>query len=187
MFLDRDGTLVPDAGHARHPDQLVLYPGAGKALGSLKRAGAKLIVVSNQSAVARGWLTPAGTRGAWTAVYVPCCAAEGTPGSTPPSTVPTIPSTPVPARAAKPAGDDPAGTPLGSIWIRRRSVSWWETPRPTWKRDARRVCGRCSCSPGTGGVTVRWWCEAEAGRQDRASTSPGLPGGSWSKPGTVRG
>lgn len=60
VFLDRDGTLLPDAGHATRPEQLVLYPGAGEALVSLREAGAKLVVVSNQSAIARGWLDDAG-------------------------------------------------------------------------------------------------------------------------------
>jgi D-glycero-D-manno-heptose 1,7-bisphosphate phosphatase len=56
VFLDRDGTLVPDVGYARRPEQLVLYSGTGAALRKLQRAGAILIVVSNQAVVARGLL-----------------------------------------------------------------------------------------------------------------------------------
>ena len=56
VFLDRDGTLVPDVGYAREPKQLVLYQGTGAALRKLQKAGAVLIGVSNQSAVARGLL-----------------------------------------------------------------------------------------------------------------------------------
>lgn len=56
VFLDRDGTLVPDVGYARDPGQLVLYRGTGAALRKLQKAGAVLIVVSNQSVVARGLL-----------------------------------------------------------------------------------------------------------------------------------
>jgi len=56
VFLDRDGTLVPDAGYARKPGQLVLYTNTGAALRKLQHAGALLIVVSNQSVVARGLL-----------------------------------------------------------------------------------------------------------------------------------
>ena len=56
VFLDRDGTLVPDVGYAHRPSQLVLYRRTGAALRELSRAGATLIVVSNQSAVARGYL-----------------------------------------------------------------------------------------------------------------------------------
>lgn len=62
VFLDRDGTLVPDAGHATHPDQLRFYSGTGEGLRLLRSAGARLLVVSNQSVVARGGLDPAGLR-----------------------------------------------------------------------------------------------------------------------------
>ncbi len=62
VFLDRDGTLVPDARHPTRPGQLRLYPGAGAALRRLAGAGAVLLVVSNQSAVARGLLTVPGLR-----------------------------------------------------------------------------------------------------------------------------
>ena len=54
VFLDRDGTLNPDPGYIRSPDQFELFPGAAQALEKLVRAGAKLIVVTNQSGVARG-------------------------------------------------------------------------------------------------------------------------------------
>lgn len=62
VFLDRDGTLVPDAGHASRPEQLRLYAGTGEGLRRLRAAGARLIVVSNQSVVARGGLDAAGLR-----------------------------------------------------------------------------------------------------------------------------
>lgn len=54
IFLDRDGTLNPDPGYINSPDQFELFPGVPEALASLKRAGARLIVVTNQSGVARG-------------------------------------------------------------------------------------------------------------------------------------
>jgi heptosyltransferase-2 len=57
IFLDRDGTLNPDPGYLKLPDQLELFPGVSEALASLKRAGARLIVVTNQSGVARGLLS----------------------------------------------------------------------------------------------------------------------------------
>ena len=56
VFLDRDGTLVRDVGYPREPRQLVLYKGTGAALRQLQKAGAELMVVSNQSVVARGLL-----------------------------------------------------------------------------------------------------------------------------------
>lgn len=57
VFLDRDGTLV----HARHyPSRaadLVLYDGIGPRLRRLREVGFKLIVVTNQSGIARGYFT----------------------------------------------------------------------------------------------------------------------------------
>ena len=58
VFLDRDGTLNPDPGYINSPDQYELFPGVPEALARLKRAGARLIVVTNQSGIARGFLTP---------------------------------------------------------------------------------------------------------------------------------
>ncbi|MCP9439458.1 MAG: lipopolysaccharide heptosyltransferase II [Nitrospira sp.] len=57
VFLDRDGTLNPDPGYIRSPDQFELFPGVAKALAKLKQVGARLIVVTNQSGVARGLLS----------------------------------------------------------------------------------------------------------------------------------
>ncbi len=57
IFLDRDGTLNPDPGYIKSPDQLELFPGVPEALARLKRAGARLIVVTNQSGIARGLLS----------------------------------------------------------------------------------------------------------------------------------
>ncbi len=54
IFLDRDSTLIEDHGYINHPDQVKLVDGAAKALGEFAAMGYKLIVVSNQSAVARG-------------------------------------------------------------------------------------------------------------------------------------
>ncbi|MDF0674634.1 MAG: lipopolysaccharide heptosyltransferase II [Nitrospira sp.] len=57
IFLDRDGTLNPDPGYIKSIDQFELFPGVPEALARLKRAGARLIVVTNQSGIARGFLT----------------------------------------------------------------------------------------------------------------------------------
>lgn len=54
IFLDRDGTLNADPGYIKSPDQFELFPGVSEALARLKRAGARLIVVTNQSGIARG-------------------------------------------------------------------------------------------------------------------------------------
>jgi heptosyltransferase-2 len=57
IFLDRDGTLNPDPGYIQSSDQYELFPGVPQALARLKQAGARLIVVTNQSGVARGLLS----------------------------------------------------------------------------------------------------------------------------------
>lgn len=57
IFLDRDDTLIEDPGYINHPDQVVLLDGVAEALIQLKALGYKLIVVSNQSAVAQGIVT----------------------------------------------------------------------------------------------------------------------------------
>ena len=54
VFLDRDGTLNPDPGYIGSPDQFELFPGVAAALARLTRAGARLVVVTNQSGVGRG-------------------------------------------------------------------------------------------------------------------------------------
>ncbi|NNM35035.1 MAG: HAD-IIIA family hydrolase, partial [Gemmatimonadetes bacterium] len=62
VFLDRDGTLVPNVPYAVEPSQLRLYRTAAAALARLIDQRARLVVVSNQSAVARGLLSRAGLR-----------------------------------------------------------------------------------------------------------------------------
>ena len=57
MFLDRDGVLVRDAHYLRDPAQLEVLPGVPRALKSLRAAGFKLVVVTNQSGVARGYFS----------------------------------------------------------------------------------------------------------------------------------
>ncbi|MFC1633693.1 D-glycero-alpha-D-manno-heptose-1,7-bisphosphate 7-phosphatase [Planctomycetota bacterium] len=57
IFLDRDNTLINDPGYINHPDQVELLDGVAEALNELKNLGFKLIVVTNQSAVARGIVT----------------------------------------------------------------------------------------------------------------------------------
>lgn len=58
-FLDRDGTVVEEANYLTRPGLLRLEPGAAAALRRLKDAGYMLILVTNQSAVARGMMTEA--------------------------------------------------------------------------------------------------------------------------------
>ena len=57
IFLDRDDTLIEDPGYISNPDQVKLLDGVAEALIELGAMGYKLIVVSNQSGVARGIVT----------------------------------------------------------------------------------------------------------------------------------
>jgi heptosyltransferase-2 len=57
VFLDRDGTLNYDPGYLKVAAELKLLPGVGPALARLKGAGARLVVVTNQSGVGRGIVT----------------------------------------------------------------------------------------------------------------------------------
>jgi D-glycero-D-manno-heptose 1,7-bisphosphate phosphatase len=58
VFLDRDGTLHRELERApRTPQEIELLPGVAEALARLSRAGYALVVVSNQSAVARAEAT----------------------------------------------------------------------------------------------------------------------------------
>jgi D,D-heptose 1,7-bisphosphate phosphatase len=57
VFLDRDSVLIEDPGVLADTSGVKLLPGVELALRSLAQVGYKLIVVTNQSAVARGLLT----------------------------------------------------------------------------------------------------------------------------------
>ena len=60
VFLDRDGTLNREVHYLDAPERLELLSGAADAVRRINRAGRLAIVVTNQPAVARGDLTPAG-------------------------------------------------------------------------------------------------------------------------------
>jgi D-glycero-D-manno-heptose 1,7-bisphosphate phosphatase len=57
VFLDRDGTVIEEKHYLHRPEEVVLFPGAGEALARLQKAGFKLIIVTNQSGVGRGYFT----------------------------------------------------------------------------------------------------------------------------------
>lgn len=57
VFLDRDGTLIEERGFPVRREDIVPLPGVGRALAALGRAGWLRIVLTNQSAVARGLLS----------------------------------------------------------------------------------------------------------------------------------
>ncbi|MEV0277863.1 HAD family hydrolase [Streptomyces sp. NPDC050610] len=54
VFLDRDGTLTEPRHYPSRPADLVLQAGIGPPLRALRRAGFALVVVTNQSGLARG-------------------------------------------------------------------------------------------------------------------------------------
>ena len=57
VFLDRDGTLIEHYDYLTDPDQVKIMPTAAPALRMLKDRGYALVVITNQSAVARGMIT----------------------------------------------------------------------------------------------------------------------------------
>jgi len=54
VFLDRDGTTNRDTGYIKTLEELQIFPGAVEAIARLKQAGARVVVVTNQSGVGRG-------------------------------------------------------------------------------------------------------------------------------------
>jgi len=57
VFLDRDNTVIEDPGYLSDPDAVKLLPGVELAIKSMAQAGYKIVIVTNQSAIARGLLT----------------------------------------------------------------------------------------------------------------------------------
>lgn len=55
VFLDRDGTLNEEVHYLHRTSDLKLLPGVAEALRTLKEAGYRLVVVTNQAGVARGY------------------------------------------------------------------------------------------------------------------------------------
>lgn len=57
LFLDRDGTINTEVDFLRSPDELRLLPGAARAIREANEARMPVVVMTNQSGVARGFLT----------------------------------------------------------------------------------------------------------------------------------
>jgi len=57
VFLDRDGTVNEEVGYLHKLDELRLIPGAGAAIKRLNEAGLKVVLVTNQSGIARGYFS----------------------------------------------------------------------------------------------------------------------------------
>ena len=54
VFLDRDGTLIEEAGYLDRLERMVFFPYTVDAVRSLNRAGFAVVVVTNQAGIARG-------------------------------------------------------------------------------------------------------------------------------------
>jgi D-glycero-D-manno-heptose 1,7-bisphosphate phosphatase len=59
VFLDRDGTLIEDVGYLHRLDQMTVFPWTVDVIRALNRAGLAVVVVTNQSGIARGFFTEA--------------------------------------------------------------------------------------------------------------------------------
>lgn len=57
IFVDRDGTIIKDVGYIKNPADVALMPGAAGALRTAHNRQWPVIVVTNQSGIARGKLT----------------------------------------------------------------------------------------------------------------------------------
>jgi D-glycero-D-manno-heptose 1,7-bisphosphate phosphatase len=78
VFLDRDGTVIEDAVYLADPAKVrsLIFHDAYEALRRLRAAGRELVVISNQSGVARGLLTERDVRRV-NAELATCLRAEG--------------------------------------------------------------------------------------------------------------
>jgi len=59
VFIDRDGTMAIDVHYCRRPEDFKLYPETAGAVKRLNESGFKVIVITNQSGIARGYFDEA--------------------------------------------------------------------------------------------------------------------------------
>lgn len=57
VFVDRDGTINIDVHYLDDPDKFEMYPGVQRGVKKLQENGFKIIVITNQSGIARGYFT----------------------------------------------------------------------------------------------------------------------------------
>ena len=53
-FLDRDGTIIEDVSYIARPGHVRLRPGVAEAVRTLNERGVAVVVITNQSGIARG-------------------------------------------------------------------------------------------------------------------------------------
>lgn len=59
VFLDRDGTIIEDVGYLDAVEQIAWFPWSVDAIRALNRADFAVVVITNQSGIARGRFTEA--------------------------------------------------------------------------------------------------------------------------------
>lgn len=59
VFLDRDGTIIRDTHYVGTPESVELLSGAADAVRRLNESGWPVVVITNQSGIARGYFTTA--------------------------------------------------------------------------------------------------------------------------------
>lgn len=57
VFLDRDGVINEDIGYVHKPEDFKIFPGVFESLKKLRESGFKLIIITNQSGIGRGYYT----------------------------------------------------------------------------------------------------------------------------------
>jgi D-glycero-D-manno-heptose 1,7-bisphosphate phosphatase len=57
LFLDRDGTINSEVDFLRSPSEVSLLPGVARTIKEANDTGLRVIVITNQSGIARGYLT----------------------------------------------------------------------------------------------------------------------------------
>jgi len=57
VFIDRDGTININFGYISSPDNFKMYPGVKEGIKLLKDNDFKVIIVTNQSGIARGYFS----------------------------------------------------------------------------------------------------------------------------------
>jgi D,D-heptose 1,7-bisphosphate phosphatase len=57
VFIDRDGTIARDVPYCSRPEDFELFPGVPEAIRTLNRKNFKVVVITNQSGIARGYFS----------------------------------------------------------------------------------------------------------------------------------
>ncbi len=57
IFIDRDGTIMEDVPYIRDPAHVRLFPGVREAIEKFAARGYRVVIVTNQSGIGRGWVS----------------------------------------------------------------------------------------------------------------------------------